>query len=148
MDRRTRICVWIIFLGLGNFLLYTVLYALLYGEAINGWVVSTDQGLRYYLQSGREVSAAAFVYSGIHSITIWPTVGAVMLAMLTLAKDRIASASRGRATGRGLITAIAVLITLAAVLMTIWFTHDFVTRLRHPAGREPKPAKVATCPID
>jgi len=133
MDRRTRICLWIIALGLANFLAYCVIYVWLYGEAINGYLETDGPVTKYFLQSGVEVSRAAFLYSGIHSISIWPTVGAVMLAMLTLAKDRIISTMRSTVVrGRTMITILATVITLIVVMMTIWFSLQFADRLNKP----------------
>ena len=99
MDRRTKICIWIILIGLANFLAYTILYMFIGGEAIHGSVQQgADGAVTYLLQSpgGDDVavSRAEFIYSGVHSISIWVTVAAVMLAMLTLAKERIASSMR------------------------------------------------------
>ena len=135
MDRRTRICIYIIWIGLANFLIYTILYVFIGGEAVNGWVYDSPAGPRYELQSGAEVSRGVFVYSGIHSISIWPTVGAVMLAMLTLAKDRVVSSMRSSIVrGRTLITILATIITMIIVVMTIWFILQFTDRL---ASRKP-----------
>jgi len=97
MDFRTRVCIWVIMVGLANFMVFTVLYVFIGGEAVNGYVIkAADGSLRYELQEGVTVSRGVFIYSGIHSITIWPTVGAILLAMLTLAKDRIVSSMGGR----------------------------------------------------
>ena len=82
MDRRTRICIWIILIGLANFLAYVILYWFFWGEAVNGRVVEIDGQTLYFLQSGKEVSRAVFIYSGLHSISIAPTVGAIMLATM------------------------------------------------------------------
>jgi hypothetical protein len=133
LDRRTKICIWIILIGLANFLAYTILYAWIYGEAVHGEVRLIEGQVRYFLQSGKEVSAAVFLYSGIHSISIWPTVGAIMLAMLTLAKDRIMMS--GYATverGRAVCTLLAIVIGIIACIMTFMFARQFARRMRHP----------------
>ena len=133
LDRRTRICIWIILIGLANFLAYTILYACFWGEAVNGQVRIIAGQRRYFLQSGKEVAHWVFIYSGIHSISIWPTVGAIMLAMLTLAKDRIiASAYSTARRGRAMITLLAVVIAVIACILTFLFARDFVHCLRHP----------------
>ncbi|MCK4601834.1 MAG: hypothetical protein KAU28_05175 [Phycisphaerae bacterium] len=138
MDRRTKICIWIILPGLANFLIYILLYVHFYGEAVNGWLETSDGQIRYFLQSGEEVSRGVFIYSGIHSISIWPTVGAVMLAMLTLAKDRIVSSMHSTVVrGRTLITIVATIITLIVVIMMIWFTLHFTRRLANPVTGRP-----------
>ena len=103
--RRTRICIWIILLGLGNFLAYVILYWFFWGEAVHGRVEIHDGTMLYFLQSRQPVSRGVFIYSGVHSISIAPTVGAIMLAMLTLAKERITSSMRSTIVrGRTMIT--------------------------------------------
>jgi len=140
MDRRTKICIWIILLGLANFVAYTLVYMTVGGEAVYGHVEKLEGGkLRYVLQSGHEVTRTIFVYSGIHSISIWPTVGAVMLAMLTLAKERIASSMRSTIIrGRTMITILATVITMIVVVMTIVFTLSFLRSFDpHPTFSPP-----------
>jgi len=135
LDRRTRICIWIILVGLANFLVFTVLYALIWGEAINGQVYVIEGQRRYFLQSGQEVSWWVFVYSGIHSISIWPTVGAIMLAMLTLAKDRIISSGYTTARrGRAMITLLAVAMAIIVCILTFLFARNFIHRMRNPVA--------------
>ncbi len=134
MDRRTKICIWIILIGLANFLTYTILYMFIGpGEAASGYLEKVGDQTRYILQSGHEVSRGLYIYSGIHSISIWPTVGAVMLAMLTLAKERIASSMRSTIVrGRTLITILATIISMIIVVMTIWFTLQFCRSFANP----------------
>ncbi|HUS46688.1 MAG TPA: hypothetical protein VM098_01105 [Phycisphaerae bacterium] len=133
MNRRTKICVWIIAIGLANFLLYTMGYVCLYGEAINGHIVIEGGVKHYFLQSGLEVSRAVFIYSGVHSISIWPTVMAVMLSMLTLAKDRIAASMHSTVVrGRVMITLFAVVIGLISALLTFEFAHTFAHTFERP----------------
>jgi hypothetical protein len=138
MDFRTRVCIWVIIAGLINFMVYTVLYVFIGGEAVNGYVISSPDGaLRYQLQSGELVSRFVFIYSGIHSITIWPTVGAILLAMLTLAKERIVSSMRSSIVrGRTMITILATIITLIILVMMLWFILHFAGRLTHPKPQE------------
>lgn len=147
MDRRTKVCIWVIMVGLGNFLAYVIVYWFLWGEAVNGHVEQHGGELRYFLQSGEEVSRAAFIYSGIHSISIAATVGAIMLAMLTLAKDRVISSMRRTIVrGRTMITILATIITLIVVVWTIWFVLQFARRLvrpRDPAAGVPSTRGVA-----
>jgi len=145
MDRRTRICIWVILLGLANFLAYVVVYIFLDGEAARGHVEILDGQTRYVLQSGKEVSYTLYLYSGIHSISIWVTVGAIMLAMLTLAKERIASSMRSTIVrGRTLITILATLITVVIVAITVLFIRDFCQSLREPihVSADDRPAVV------
>jgi heme/copper-type cytochrome/quinol oxidase subunit 2 len=144
MDRRTRICLWIIVLGLGNFLVYTVLYIFIDGEAVNGWVEAHQGHRHYFLQSGTQVNRDVFLYSGIHSISIWITVAAVMLAMLTLAKDRIISSMhRAIVRGRTFITILATVITLTTAVATVYFTLIFARNLAKP---KPPPASPVSMP--
>jgi hypothetical protein len=113
MDRRTKICIWIILIGLGNFLAYSLIYMFIGGEAVSGVIRDDGRGGHEYFLKGPSqedipVSKGVYVYSGIHSISIWITVGAVMLAMLILAKERIASSMRSTIVrGRTLITILA-----------------------------------------
>ena len=133
MDRRTRICIWVILLGLSNFLAYSLIYMFIGGEAVNGHVERVGDELRYYLQSGERVSRGVFIYSGIHSTSIWLTVAAIMLAMLTLAKERIVSSMASSIVrGRTFITILATIITLVTVVITIWFLLHFLSRLGSP----------------
>lgn len=145
MDRRTRICIWVIVLGLLNFLAYTVLYVFINGEAVNGWVDAYNGQWHYYLQSGSEVSRGVFLYSGIHSISIWLTVAAVMLAMLTLAKDRIVSSMHSTVVrGRTFITILATVITLTTAMATVYFILIFARKLTQPKAIPPSPASQVT----
>jgi len=141
MDHRTRICLWIILIGLANFLAYTIIYMFIRGEAVNGWVEKNAAGqLRYVLQSQHHVSRSVFIYSGIHSISIWLTVAAIMLAMLTLAKERIVASMRSTVVrGRTFITILATVITMMTAVITIWFVLQFVDRLTHPQPPKGEP---------
>jgi heme/copper-type cytochrome/quinol oxidase subunit 2 len=146
--RQTRICIWVILLGLLNFLAYVVGYSYLYGEALHGEVLQNGTELIYKLHTDKEVSRGAFLYSGIHSISVWLTVGAILLAMLTLAKERIvSSASRTILRGRTLITVLATIITVTIVVITVEVTLEFVRSLRHPKSPEPTPV-VETHDVD
>ncbi len=138
MDRRSRICIWVILIGLGNFLTYAMLYMFIGGEAVNGSVRVTSEGTQYFLQSGVRVSCGVYVYSGIHSISIWITVGAVMLGMLTLAKERIVSSMRAAIVrGRTFITMLATIIAFTTIILTIWFILQFSSRLTNPQAAPP-----------
>ena len=142
-DRRTGSCLWVILIGLANFVVYSILYTFIGGEAVNGRVVTTEAGRRYFLQSGREVARWVFLYSGVHSISIWPTVAAVLLAMLTLAKERIVSSMRSTIIrGRTFITALATLIAFGTIVLSIWFILQFVRQLNSPTATPPTPAGV------
>lgn len=141
MDHRTRVCLWIIVIGLANFAAYTVAYFFIGGEAMNGFVTAEKTaagGLvrHYYVGHGGEdfeVSGVVWVYSAVHSTTVWLSVGAVMLAMLTLAKERIISSMRSRVLrGRTFITVLATLITVFTLSMALYFVRFMVAQLAHP----------------
>jgi predicted permease len=156
MDRRTRICLWVIALGLANFAAYIVGYTYLGaggGDAMNGKVIrdaANPAAWHYYL--GRmgnlyEVRRPVWIYSAVHSSSIFPTMAAVMLSMLTLAKDRIISAVQPTVSrGRMVLTLLAGLITLMAVAMTAYFIGHTVRCLVHPPLRPlpPPPALEAS----
>ena len=138
MNRRTKVCIWIIIIGLANFLAYTVAYDFIGGEAVNGDVraEALSDGrmvLHYYLvDSGRKtrVERGVWIYSAVHSISIWITVGAVLLAMLTLAKDRIVSSMRRSIVrGRTFITILATIVTLISVVLTVRFALRTIEKL-------------------
>ncbi len=148
MDRKTRICIWVIVIGLGNFLAYTVVYVSVGGDAMNGEIrldaSAHPAAPRYYLgEKGQptEVSRGVWIYSAVHSISIWITVGAVLLAMLTLAKERIVSSMRSSIIrGRTLITILATIVTMISVLVTAWFLIHMITQLAHPQPLSGSPA--------
>ena len=143
ITRRTKICAWIIFLGLTNFLAYTVVYLALGGDAMNGYVRTESVGertvRRYYLVAHGdklEVSRGVWIYSAVHSTSIWITVGAVLLSMLTVAKDRLVSSMRSTIIrGRTFITIVATIITLISLMVTIWFLIYMVRHLAGAGGR-------------
>ncbi len=147
MQRRTRniICIWVIFGGLINILAYTILYAELGGDAKNGWkeIIHDDSGNRieqyyitgHFLRAGtgrdRAVPQWVWIYSYLHSISLWPTQGAMVICMLILARPHIIATMTEGSWIRG-PTFITIVITLTAVLcsaFTILFTIQFVTEL-------------------
>ncbi len=142
MDRRTRICLLIIVIGLVNFLAYAVVWVSLDGDAMNGYVradaAAGRKVLHYYLVKHGvhhvEVSRGVWIYSAVHSISIWITVGAVLLSMLTLAKDRIISSMRSSIVrGRTFITIVATVVTLISLAMTAKFLFHMICHLADPA---------------
>lgn len=148
MQRRTRnrICIWLIVGGLANFLVYTVVYAYLGGDARNGTIEKITNGEgqveeTFYISGhflhGAEVgrptavSRAVWIYSYLHSISIWPTQGVMMICMLILAQPHIIATMQESNWIRG-PTFVAVAITLVAVVcsaMSIWFAIGFVRDL-------------------
>jgi len=132
-----------IILGLVNFLAFTMSYVVIGGDAMKGdiRVETTDHGqkvLHYFLVGegrGRrfEVSRGVWIYSAVHSISLWITMGAVMLSMLTLAKDRIVASMRTSIIrGRTFITVLATLVTLISIVFTVWFVAYMIRQLIHP----------------
>ncbi len=135
MNRKTRICLWVIALGLANFVAFVVVYVIIYGEAVHGCIEVVDGTRHYHLQSGREVSRGVFIYSGVHSISIWPTAAAVMLAMLTLAKDRILASMRSKVRrARAIITVFALLTVALTAILTVEFARRFAGRFAGASG--------------
>jgi len=132
LDRRSSICVYVILIGLANFVAYAVGYSIIGGEAIHGQIISTGDQVQYFLAGRAEpVARWVYIYSAIHSISVWPTFGAVMLAMLTLAKDRIVESMRSDLVrGRMIITLVAVVIGIIAIFYTYMFTRQFVRQMR------------------
>ncbi len=143
MDRRTRnrICIWVIFLGLLNFVAYTIVYAQLGGDAQNGYVGAGTGGHREYYVAGRfihgreggyeRVSAWVWIYSYIHSISIWPTEAAVLVCLLILARPHIIATMKERSFMQGstFVGVCSTMIILAATVLTVQFTIRFVREL-------------------
>lgn len=149
MDFRTRICLLIIAVGMANFLAYTIGYTVVGGESVRGRIYEVqDSGERYYyLDSGKEVSRDKFVYIGIHSISIWVTVAAVMLAMLTMAKDRIADSLRDAAMrGRTFCTILAIVVLVSMTGLAFLFVREFVILFENPEIVNSRPVKQLTQP--
>lgn len=147
MQRRTRnhICIWLIVCGLLNFLVYTVIYAQLGGDARNGghgqYLSETGQVEDGYYISGhfihgpggrsKGVPRWVWIYSYLHSISMWPTQAAVVIAMLILARPHIIATMRESNWMRGptFITVVMTLTALLYSLLTVWFTMKFVEDL-------------------
>ena len=155
MDLRSRICIWIIVLGLANFLAYSMIYMFIGGEALSGRIDYDASGKpAYFLKKPQPndsqphdyrsfdlpTSRGVYIYSGVHSLSIWMTVAAVMLAMLTMAKERIVSAMRTAIVrGRTLITILATLIVFITLMLTVWYGLQFAVRFKAPRGVAPAP---------
>lgn len=142
--RRNRLCIRIIAIGMLNFLVFTVLYAAIGGDAQNGdrRTVQLDDGGRrsaYFVRGHhissltgreREVSRALWIYSYVHSISVLLTSCAMIISMLVLARPHIIATMRdGAIAGQTFITVfgtIVVLVTSFAVILFVW---NFVTQL-------------------
>ncbi|NLX12256.1 MAG: hypothetical protein GXY44_01200 [Phycisphaerales bacterium] len=147
MQRRTRnrICIWLIFTGLLNFVVYTVVYAELGGDAKNGGYryETNDAGhpqKAYYIMGhfihgpggrDREVSKSVWTYSYLHSISLWPTQAMIVICLMILARPHIIATMQESNLIRG-PTFIVIIITITALLcaaMTAVFTVDFLRAL-------------------
>lgn len=142
--RRNQICITIIALGLANYLVYTLTYAALGGDAHNGHrqVVHRADGsteASYYVRghhldslTGREhaVSRGAWVYSYLHSISVPLTWGAVLISMLVLARPHILATMRGGwISGQVFVTVFGTIVILISSAATVLFTWHFVVEL-------------------
>ena len=79
----------------------------------------------------KDIGKDLYVYSGVHSIFIWLTVAAVLLAMLTLAKDQLVTAMEDRLiSGRAIIHVFAAVVVFTTLMMTIRFLMEFVNQLK------------------
>lgn len=143
MERRTRIrlSVWLIVLGLSNFLVYATVYAFIGGDAPNGYIRANEPGgeLTYYVRGHfvhreigyeQDVPKWVWVYSYIHSISIWPSIAAVLLAMLFLARPHIiATYQQGIMRGTTLVTVLSTIIVLVTSVIMLSFIVDFAKTL-------------------
>jgi len=136
-QRRNWILLGIIILGLANFVSYTVMYWYLQGDAKNGAVIDGEYYLRGHFireRAGRmsdDVSRATWIYSYVHSISIWPTVGAVLIAMFILARPHIIATMKtdARLTGSTFVTVCVTIIALLTGVSTLYFILSFVNAL-------------------
>ena len=137
MERRTRnrLCTWLIILGLSNFIAYAIVYAIIGGDAPNGEI---REGIHYvrghfvHHKVGFEqvVPRWVWIYSFLHSISIWPSIAGVLLAMLTLARPHImATYQQGIMKGSTLVTVMATMIVSVTSLIMLLFVVDFIRTL-------------------
>ncbi|MCG3179756.1 MAG: hypothetical protein BIFFINMI_02099 [Phycisphaerae bacterium] len=142
MDRRTRICIWIIAGGLVNFLLFTLVWFAIGGDAKNGYITREMPSgqVHYYVvmrqddkenRAGKEVAQGWFIYSAVHSMSIWVTCAAVLLAMLTLAKEHIVNAM-SEGLGRALVHVFAFVVFVWVVFVSMNFMLDFKYKMKNP----------------
>lgn len=120
--------IWMIGLGLFNFTAYTVLYAYIGGDARNGRVESGSFFVRgHFLHDlhghDAEVSKPIWLYSYAHSVTIWPTIGVVLCAMLILAQPHIIATMHEDSLfrGRSFVTVSMTVIILVICSGTLYF---------------------------
>ena len=142
--RRNQMCIGIIALGLLNYLVYTLTFAALGGDAHNGHraVLVQANGKRvsqYYIRGHflhsldgyeRVVSRATWLYSYIHSISVPLTSGAMLISMLVLARPHILATMRGGFfSGQTFVTAFGTIIVLATAGATFMIAGNFVVAL-------------------
>ena len=140
MNRRARnkLCIWIIILGLLNCLAYTVVYAYIGGDAKNGEITPDGRcmlrGHFIHSREGRstEVARPVWIYSSIHSISIWPTQAAVLIAMLILARPHIIATMKEDSllSGPVFVTVAITIVALVVSVSTMWFILDLMAELK------------------
>lgn len=129
MDRlsRNRLCLRIFNVALVNVVIYTIAYAYVGGDAWNGEIrdgVCYVKGHFLRSSEGRQtpVSRAVWIYSYVHSISIWPSVAGMVLAMLILARPHIIATCRESwISGNTLIAVIGTLVVLICGAGTLIF---------------------------
>ncbi len=144
LRRRNRVCIWIIAAGLANFLVYTLSYAVIGGDARNGErkleLDSHGKPRHHYYVRGhfihslsgkaQEVSRGAWIYSYVHSISVPLTSGALIISMLVLSRPHILATMRGGLiNGQTFVIAFGTIVVLVTVAVTALFTSDFVRAL-------------------
>lgn len=142
--RRNKICIAILVVGLLNFVVYTLSYAVLGGDARNGERITIIQdneivGHQYFVRGHflrsldgqrREVSAAVWIYSYLHSILVPITSAAMIISMLVLARPHIIATMRdGWISGQTFITAFSTIVLLVSLTIVVVFSADLITQL-------------------
>ncbi len=138
-------CIWLIGVGLANYLAYGITYAWLEGDAKNGQIqvqplVAGGEQVTYFvaghfIRNGpkgklHEVTRGQWIYSYIHSISLWGTHAMILLAMLTLARPHIMATMRdARISGETFVTIAATLIVVIFGAATTWFLLEFLAEL-------------------
>ncbi len=128
-------CIWIIALGVANFIAYTVSYSFIGGDAHNGEIREGVHYVRGHFLHGptgaeRSVSRGLWIYSYIHSISIWPSIAAVLVCNMILARPHIiATMKEGLVSGGTFVTVVITLLSFLALVATVLFTLDFIRAL-------------------
>lgn len=136
-QKRNQLLLWIIALGLANFVLYTLIYWCLGGDAPNGHVENGSYYVRGHFlwalagKSSEPISRTVWLYSFIHSISIWPTVAAVLVSMLILARPHIIATMKADSIVRGhtFVTVCITAIVLVTGATTLFFIFNFARAL-------------------
>jgi hypothetical protein len=134
--RRNRLCIWLIIFGLSNFIVYAIIYAIIGGDAPNGYIKHVDGHAVYYVRGHfvhrlggyeQDVPHWVWIYSYVHSISIWPSMAATLLAMLVMVRPHImATYQRGIMSGATLVTVMATVIVIVTGLIMLSFIVAFV----------------------
>lgn len=134
--RRNKLLIWIVGLGLFNFVVYTAMYTYIGGDARNGWVKAGRCWVRGHFLHGTqghasEVSLGVWVYSYLHSVSIWPTIGLVLCSVLVLARPHIIATMQedNLIRGQSFVTVAMTVIALLTGAATIIFLIDFMRAL-------------------
>ncbi len=142
--RRNKLCIAIMAVGALNFVVFTLMYAVLGGDAYNGHreIIEQPDGTRQavYVVRGhfirslegqeREVNRVLWIYSYVHSISMWITSGAMIVSMLVLARPHIIATMRdGWISGQTFVTVLGTIVVLITSSAAFLFTWDFVAEL-------------------
>jgi len=142
--RRNQMCIAVMAIGALNFVCYTLMYAVLGGDAHNGYcqAVMRADGTRAAVYAVRGhfirnpageaalVSREVWIYSYLHSISMWLTSGAMIICMLVLARPHILATMRdGWIGGQTFVTALGTIVVLITLGVAFLFAWDFVTQL-------------------
>jgi len=145
--RRNQICIAIIAVGALNFLAYTATYAILGGDAHNGearLVAAPDGTARpaYFVRGhfihnlrgkATEVSRGLWIYSYLHSMSVFITSAAMIISMLVLARPHILATMRdGWLGGRTFVFTFGGLVILVPSAALLMFARDFLIQLHGP----------------
>ncbi len=141
-QKRNQLLLWVIALGLVNFVAYTLIYWYLGGDAPNGFVEDGVYHLRghfLWALSGKPtdpVSRNVWLYSFVHSISIWPTIAAVLASMLFLARPHIEATMNINSPTRGSVFVVSCFVVIGAVtsLSTLFFVLGFIRALQTVAS--------------
>lgn len=134
--RRNKICLLIIFIGIINLAVYTIVYSYIGGDAKNGYIKDgryylRGHFLRYPEGKDTEVSRSVWIYSYLHSISIWPTIAAILISTIILARPHIIVTMQEDTiiSGQTFITIFITTVVLIVGAITIWFVLDFIREL-------------------
>ena len=142
---RNKLLIWVIALGLLNFAVYTFFYWYFQGDARNGFIRDGEYFLRGHFlrfrmgQTTAPVARGIWIYSFIHSISIWPTIGAVLASMFVLARPHIIATMKADSllSGKTFTNACLVIVVAVVLVATVVFSIDLVQALDAAvAGRD------------